>query len=176
MIGLALFLLMLTATLAHWWAPFGWWAWGSRLIVPWMPATLLIAFFAYSTAAEALVRPVVATPARAAAFTLVVTLLAIPHLSSIFQSDYFVRTTFIDRGICPAPDSPHTYARYYRCIEAQAWEHPSPLLRGYRVVSNPAVRSSAILFALLTGAGGVLLCRVAHPHHSHRLDETVSAS
>lgn len=161
MIGLALFLLTLTATLAHWWAPFGWWAWGSRLIFPWMPAALLVAFFAYPAAAEAVVRPVVATAARAAAFTLVVALLATPHLSSIFHSDYFVRTTFVDRGVCPAPDSPSTYDRYYRCIEAQAWEHPSPLLRGYRVVSTPAVRSSVILFALLAAAAGAWLWRVA---------------
>ncbi len=159
MIGLGLFLLTLTATLAHWWAPFGWWAWGSRLILPWMPAVLLIAFFAYPAAAEAVVRPVVATAPRAAMFTLVVALLATPHLSSIFRSDYFVQTTFVDRGVCPVPDSPSTYARYYRCIEAQAWEHPSPLLRGYRVVSDPAVRPSAILFALLVVAGGAWLWR-----------------
>jgi hypothetical protein len=38
----ALLLAVLLATLASWWSPFGWFAFGSRLIVPWVPALLAL--------------------------------------------------------------------------------------------------------------------------------------
>ena len=46
-IGIVLVLAALTFGLSGWWAPFGWIAWGPRLLLPWIPACLLILLRAY---------------------------------------------------------------------------------------------------------------------------------
>jgi len=168
--GLGLLLVTLTALLAHWWAPFGWWAWGSRLILPWMPPVLLIGLFRYAEGAEVIVRPLVASPGRAGIVALVVAVAAIPHVSSIFEADHLNRRTFVDRGVCPVPKSPPDFERYYRCIRAQAWEHPSPLLEGYRLVTRRQVRLPAVLFTLLAVATGTRLY-----HHRQRVTTVETA-
>jgi hypothetical protein len=41
-VGVLLVLVVLLASFASWWGPFGWAAWGDRLIVPWIPAILVL--------------------------------------------------------------------------------------------------------------------------------------
>jgi hypothetical protein len=46
--GILATLALITAGLAGWWAPFGWICWGPRLLLPWLPACVLILLTAYS--------------------------------------------------------------------------------------------------------------------------------
>ena len=45
--ALVALVLALTAGLATWWAPFGWWAWGPRLSLPWVFPLLLLVLAAF---------------------------------------------------------------------------------------------------------------------------------
>lgn len=156
---LAVMLVLLTAFLARWWAPFGWWAWGSRLILPWMPAVLLMALFIYAEDAEALVRPLMASRGRIVALAVVVSLLVLPHVSSIFLSNDVIRTAFASRGVCLTPDTPARYAEFFPCLRETAWVHPSPLLHGYQLVPHRHVRLRALLVVLLVACAGAWLWR-----------------
>ena len=49
---LALLLLGLTAGLSSWYAPHGWIAWGPRLLLPWLPATVYLTCYFYPVAIE----------------------------------------------------------------------------------------------------------------------------
>jgi hypothetical protein len=156
---LAVTLVLLTAFLARWWAPFGWWAWGSRLILPWMPAVLLVALFIYAEHAEALVRPLASTHARIVALAAVVFLLALPHLASIFLSNEVISRAFASRGVCLTPDTPERYAEFFPCISATAWVHPSPLVHAYSLVPHRHVRLRAVLLGLLVACACAWLGR-----------------
>jgi len=156
---LEVMLVLLTAFLARWWAPFGWWAWGSRLILPWMPAVLLMALYVYAEDARELVRPLVASRARVVGLVVVVSLLALPHVASIFLSNEVINTAFASRGVCITPDTPERYAEFFPCLHDTAWVHPSPLLHGYRLVPHRHVRLRALLVVLLVACAGAWLWR-----------------
>ncbi len=156
---LAVTLVLLTAFLARWWAPFGWWAWGSRLILPWMPAVLLVALYIYAEEARELVRPLAASRARIVALAVGVSLLVLPHVASIFLSNEVISTAFASRGVCLTPDTPERYAAFFPCISATAWVHPSPLLHGYRLVPHRHVRLRALLVVLLVACACAWLGR-----------------
>jgi hypothetical protein len=43
---------LLTYGFSKWYAPLGWWSWGPRLMIPWVPATLLILLWSYGDSLE----------------------------------------------------------------------------------------------------------------------------
>ncbi len=159
--GVALLLALITAICSGWWAPFGWWAWGQRLTVPWLPASLLVLCFAYSREIERLILRWLRTPARAALLTTIVIVVALPHVASVFRSDELIHGAFSNHPDCSEPTSPETRGSYYRCVEALAWTEPSPLVHAYRVLLHPFVRLRALIYAALLVIGGTSLYRAA---------------
>ncbi len=153
------FLTLVTAFHAWWWAPFGWWAWGQRLMLPWLPASLFILCFAYSVQLETSIVRLLRTPARAAWLTAIVIILALPHVASIFRSDELIASTFERHPSCGLPDTQQTHDRYYGCIEAIAWTGPWTLLHAYSLLLHPFVRLRALVYAGLLALGGAALYR-----------------
>ena len=81
-IGLAVVLLLMTATLASWYAPFGWEAWGPRLVMPILPAVLVVTLVIYNVECSRLLRPILATPCRVVLAGVVITIIALPQVIS----------------------------------------------------------------------------------------------
>jgi len=158
--GVALLLALVTALCSGWWAPFGWWAWGQRLTIPWLPASLLILCFAYAPELESLLLRLLRTPTRAALFTIIVIVVALPHVASVFRSDELIAGAFSNHPDCDEP-TPETRARYYQCIEALAWNEPSPLVHAYETLPHPFVRGRALIYAALLALGGTTLFRLS---------------
>lgn len=153
------FLALLTAFYASWWGPFGWWAWGQRLILPWLPASLFVLCFAYAAPLEASILRLLRTPARTALLTAVVIICALPHVASIFRSDQLIAWTFESHPSCGVPETPQTRDNYYHCIEAVAWTGPWTLLHAYSLLLHPFVRLRALTHAGLLALGGAALYR-----------------
>lgn len=165
--GAVLLLLLLTASLARWWAPFGWWCWGPRFLVPWAPALLLVLAFAYAEPLERTLVAALASPARVVLFTAALTLLALPHVSSVFRGNNIIWDMFHFRGGCYGQEHEASRVAYYRCLELQAWSDPSPLARGYREVIHPFVRFRALLMIALMALLGVRLNRALRREELH---------
>ncbi|ATB38693.1 hypothetical protein CYFUS_004128 [Cystobacter fuscus] len=161
LVGVAALVGMMCVLLSRWWAPFGWWAWGSRLVIPWLPAALLVLLYAYAGTAESLLRPLVATPVRVAVLALALMVAAMPHLVSIYRSNELLNALFVDKGMCPGPDSPETFAQYWRCLRAEAWTHPPILLHAYRMVPTTGMPKRALWYPALLALGCVWLRRSA---------------
>ncbi|OJH38791.1 hypothetical protein BON30_21430 [Cystobacter ferrugineus] len=161
LLGVAALVGMLCVLLSRWWAPFGWWAWGSRLVIPWLPAALLVLLYAYAGTAESLIRPLVATPVRAAVLALALMVAAMPHLVSIYRSNELLNALFVDKGLCPGPALPETAAQYWRCLRAEAWTHPPALLHAYRMVPTTDMPKRALWYPALLALGCVWLRRSA---------------
>jgi hypothetical protein len=159
--GLALMLVLLGVFHSRWWAPYGWWAWGSRLLLPWLPTVLLIALFTYARDAERVLRPLVATRARVVALTAGVAFLALPHVASIFRSNEIISTFFILPYACPIPETPAVVDSYYGCIQTQAWKNPSWLVHAYSLVPDYKVRMRALFLVSLLALTGAWLWREA---------------
>jgi hypothetical protein len=154
-IALAL-LAALTVFLSGWWAPFGWWAWGQRLMLPWLPALLLILAFAYAAELDAVFRPLARSRGRVAAAVAVVALLSAPHVASLYRGMELIGETFNpSRGFEP------TEPAYHRWLERALWAEPSPLGRAYLLVPGPLVRGRILLWWPLLAWIGLALYRTA---------------
>jgi hypothetical protein len=80
---------VLTLGLARWFSPFGWWTWGARLCVPWLPALLLTALTFEGERLEARLRPLFKHWPAVVAIAAVVVLFAVPHLVMLQAADIF---------------------------------------------------------------------------------------
>ncbi|WP_375769142.1 hypothetical protein NR798_46995 [Archangium gephyra] len=167
LLGVAALVGLLCAGLSRWWAPFGWWAWGPRLVLPWLPAALLVLLYAYAPVAESLVRPLVATPVRVALLAGLLAVASVPHLISIYRSNELLNALFVDPGDCPGPDVPGQAAEAWRCLRARAWTHPSPLLNAYRMAPGTDMPRRALLYPALLVLGCLWLRRSAREPQSN---------
>lgn len=133
--------------LATWWAPFGWYAWGPRLVLPLLPALLVAACVlgardATTTVARFLTGRWLLPSALAA------TVVGLPEAVVVFHglavSQFFSHPLCVGTGILVAP------TQYYRCLERTAWsKRPWMLQLGMHGLSSPQGWLMAIAF---TGA------------------------
>jgi hypothetical protein len=159
--GATLLLLLQTAFLSGWWAPFGWWAWGQRLMLPWLPPVLLVIAFAYANELDALIRDSLTTPLRVGLVAALAILLALPHVASVFRGNRLIDDAFGGPHDCgpPVGSDPLRASQYYRCLERVAWIDRSPLIHAYRETIHPFVRGRALLWTVLLSCAGVGLGR-----------------
>jgi len=118
----------LTAGFASWFSPFGWFAWGPRLELPWVPALLVLTTVIYPHRARVVAQWVFATTPRRIGAALVVTVAALPHLAALFPPDPLFRF-FATDSTCPVTPAIETASRdyFYRCtIDHWAW-HKTPV-------------------------------------------------
>jgi hypothetical protein len=119
---------VLLATLASWWSPFGWFAFGSRLIVPWIPPLLALCAAAASEPVHAaFTRLTRSIPLRVAGAA-VVGVLGLAQLGAMLQP--LRPLTLFDEGNCPyVPDLSQripagnraAHAAENTCLSRRAW-------------------------------------------------------
>ena len=127
----------LTLGLAVWWSPFGWWAWGPRLSLPWVLPILLLALAALGRG----LTPIAAAAFRPAWVLIVaaafVVLVALPHVGLLWRpetiGDFFYRTT---TAVCPGGGPPPTPA-YYDCLREEMWTRHPIMLDAISGVAEP---------------------------------------
>jgi hypothetical protein len=76
----ALVMLLVTAGLCRWWAPFGWSCYGQRLMLPWLPACVAVLIYHERTTVERILNKIAGNRLAAAATMLVCLAAAMPHL------------------------------------------------------------------------------------------------
>jgi hypothetical protein len=145
-------------TLASWWTPFGWLAWGPRLTLPWMLPLVLLALVAYGEQLTELARRLVAPMWRLLLVVVAFGALTLPHIGYLWQPEATTARFF-------SPNDPHCKgrgpfgsARHYSCLREQTWFRRPMLvdaLPGLRTTGG-VVSSIAVTFGLL---GSLILLR-----------------
>lgn len=115
----------IVAGLAAWWSPFGWWAWGPRLSLPWVLPIVLLALGVFGKQATAIVARGLRPPAGLAVAATACVICALPHIGLLWAPGtvgeffFFHKTT-----ACPGGGPPPTPA-YYACLREEMWfRHP----------------------------------------------------
>jgi hypothetical protein len=137
----------LTVGFAAWWTPFGWFGYGPRLMLPWLPPLVLIALVAYGTELSELTRraleprwALLAVLAVALAFTL-------PTIGQLWRpnaiSAFFEQQT----PTCQAPWRAGN-AAWYGCQHRQMWLDRPMQLYALRGIKTPAGLSTAFVVTL----------------------------
>jgi hypothetical protein len=142
--------------LARWYSPFGWIAWGSRLVLGLLPAMLLCAIVALGPVGTAALRRVLRSGWSLVVGGIVL-LAGIPQVAVLWRPKS-LSSFFAETQVCTNAAVEVNAGRYYRCMFAQTWHMP-PLLT--RVVSDLHSSAGIALSALvvLTGAALVVLAR-----------------
>jgi hypothetical protein len=149
----ALLLIGQVTLLSAWWAPFGWYAWGPRLVLPLVPAMLVAACVLGTQDATAtmvrFLRSPLLIPATALAIVIgLVQAVALFHGLAVTQ--FFSHPTCVGGSVLRDPTG------YYRCLNQTAWsKQPWMLQLGMRGVNTAQGRFVAIAFV---GAIVSLLC------------------
>lgn len=100
--GTLLVLGALLVTFAGWWSPFGWYAWGSRFLVPWIPAVLCVLLLAWGEELGALARRVLNARVGLAAMFATAAVFGLAQLGAALRPVQVLRT-FYEPGCPPRP-------------------------------------------------------------------------
>ena len=158
---LGLFTLELVG-LANWWQPFGWWAWGPRLALPWIPPLLLLGAVIYRRELGQLVSRIPTTTPRLLVAAGIATAIALPQIGVAIRpalSDEFFRT---NEKCAHTPAGLPNSTRFYDCLDRVAWRAPPVLLTALKPIKS----RRGLLFAsamLLSNAALLVLAASAWP-------------
>lgn len=149
--------LFMTGILASWYDPFGWYAWGPRLMLPPIPAICLVGLVIYSGEIERGLRRVFASPAWAVLATIVVIVIALPQVN-VLGAGVVTSETFAPDKQCPNTPiiQTTTVSYYYGCYDHEAWGKHWILPDSYRALQ----RAWGAIFAVAFGGLWVWLLLV----------------
>mgnify|MGYP006077460679 CR=1 FL=1 len=117
-----LFLLSVTIGFALWCAPFGWVAYGHRLIVPWLPGLTLFLLYSGNDTISKSLNEIASSPFLKYFVSLAVTALTMPNIAILFNINN-ISNFFVPDSVCPTPAILQTDANYYyKCIQHYAWD------------------------------------------------------
>ena len=122
-------LIVYVVGLSTWYSPFGWFAWGPRLMLPLLPAMLLICSVLASERATYVLQRFMAGRAFWPAALLVIAI-GVPEVTVLFQAHVMGRFFAAGPG-CVIPVVARNAHEYYRCFNFHAWQkRPFMLQRG----------------------------------------------
>jgi len=157
-IGVLAVLLLVSASLARWWMPYGWHAWGPRLTIVWIPSLVLLSIVACGRSFGAIVYRSIRSNVGLLAVTLLLLLSALPQVGFLVNSTAVHNDFFRTDEYCTAAltvesiEQPDVLRDYYRCVHFRAWEKPSILLSAMRSFESFAPLVLAACWAAAIGA------------------------
>ncbi len=133
--------LALNASLAMWWAPYGWFGWGPRLTLSWVPALVLLALLSSGTHLEELLARLLDGPRRVVATGLAVGVTALPHLGGALRA-HTVNEFFGAYRVLPGRP------RYYEVVDEYAFRRFPVLLSAFKGLLSPVgvILAAAVLW------------------------------
>ena len=141
-----LVLACVTAGHASWHAPLGWDAWGPRLILPWIPASLFLVLFAYGNEIDRAMEFLERRPVLWVIIMGTVAGLSLPQVSVIFRPEMYV-LWFRWKPTPEFPEPRHILrdpAYFYRSEKYDLWQREWILKPAYNYQPAPQVLGLAI--------------------------------
>jgi len=117
----------MTLMLSGWYSPFGWWAWGPRLLLPWLPAAALLLLKGDPVACANWIGRLLTRPRAFIATAAITCLCALPHILETTDSDVVEHFFESDRRFPHGAPVSHVDAQYANNMYL-AWQKLPPLL------------------------------------------------
>jgi hypothetical protein len=153
---LALIAVGITVSLAMWWAPFGWIAWGPRLSLPWVLPLLLLALVAFGSAARPFAARLLATPWRLLVVAAAVLALTLPHVGYLWRPQTTTEF-FAHRSERCTSSRPFGSSAYYTCLREQMWTQRPIMNDALSGLGRAGGAFTAVLVAAAVAGSLVLL-------------------
>jgi hypothetical protein len=162
-LAIAVLFCVLLLALAQWHGPLGGTTWGPRLLLPWLPALLVLALVAYPAMTRAAIDRLVGGSRWAAVGVCAGLVLAgLPHMIVTVDSaqhdhappglkanlSELVVRPFVADATCPQQPSAIADRAYDRkCLQHRTWHKGVAAVEAYSGLSNPLVSGFAVLWA-----------------------------
>ncbi len=144
--------LALTAAFASWFAPFGWFGWGPRLTIPWIPGMLLLVVVIGSVHATRLARLLTRSWPALLLTSGLVWATAVPHFAFLGYREAFTNF-FRSTAVCPFSTAGGFRGEmYFTCMDHLAWHEDPVLLEAMRGLTTlrGALLSATFLVAAVS--------------------------
>ena len=129
LIGVGLVLLGLTCGFSKWFAPFGWVAWGTRLMYPWIPSLILLLVFFFKEEIDQMLEVFGRKGIVSIVFLALLLLSAVLQWGSLL-SDEALNRFFAPNEACPKIAIIQTDANtFYQCMNGLLWSNRVLLLK-----------------------------------------------
>jgi hypothetical protein len=143
-IGAALFLL--TLGFSKWACPLGWRAWGSRLILPWIPAILFLLVRRTQPVLPRLLLPLMKTRWAFWSTATVLSIASYPQFYVLFSKTIFHRLFLTTSNpACVDLHPEQNMPLYYKCLNYTLWSERPAILYSFSPLNDPA----ATVFTLI---------------------------
>ena len=149
-----------TVLLSSWYSPFGWHAWGPRLVLPLLPALAIAAVVLHLDAFERVLRSVGRHMVARIAVAAVLVVTTIPQVAVLTEPEAVNALFFrppVGAGCVPTARVVTNPGGYYGCVIDIAWRRESPLVDA----AGGALQGLGPLLVLATSASVVLLVLAA---------------
>ena len=137
--------------------PYGWYAWGPRLLLTWVPPLLVLAIAAYGRVAAGLAARAFRSNVAVGVAALLLVIAAVPHIGFALGHHTLFPAFFAADERCP-PVTPELVAteegrdRYYSCIRYRSWEKPPVLVDAANATRSAAGAPFVLAWALALAA------------------------
>ena len=145
-------------------APFGWVAWGPRLLLPLVPAVILTAVVAAPRSAIGAIGRGLRTKAGIALFSVLLAGTAVTQVGAVWTFVAAYTRMSVPDAVCPTPGvivQEHP-ALYYRCLAHMAWRSDQLVLPAAGRAKAPGSHV-AVVALLVGGIGLAVLARRSMP-------------
>lgn len=152
-------LFLLTFGFSRWYAPFGWVAWGPRLLLPWIPAVLLVLLYFYAAQFTSILTALFGGTYRFALTCAAFVLTAIPQFAILFRHQ-ILGGIFGPNPDCPrSPIIQESVQYYYHCMHTYIWPRRLIFPELYAVAFRGDGARSTVFYVLMLVMGCVWIRR-----------------
>jgi hypothetical protein len=154
--GVSALMLILTVGFSKWFSPFGWIAWGPRLMLPWLPAALLLLLEEYGGELRDALAWLSRRPSLTAAVASVFALSVFANFRVLILRS--LASQILDIPVCrEGAFIESNPPQYYRCVDQLMWPWPEgwPLLK----VFSPWIEPHSLVLAAIYAIGWLWYAR-----------------
>jgi hypothetical protein len=153
-------LFLLTVGFSRWYAPFGWVAWGPRLLLPWIPAVSLMLLYFYAAQYTSILTALFGGAYRFALSCAAFVFASIPQFAILFRHQV-LGGIFGPNPDCPrSPIIQESVQYYYHCMHTYIWPKKLIFPELYAVAFRGDGARSTIFYVLMLVAGCVWIRRL----------------
>ncbi|OFZ52979.1 MAG: hypothetical protein A2428_08515 [Bdellovibrionales bacterium RIFOXYC1_FULL_54_43] len=143
--GIGALLALLSFGFARWWSPFGWAAWGPRLLLPWLPVSAFLLLFTYADEFQAGLARLGQNAGRFWIAGTLIVAASFPQFAILTNRPMIAKVIEGHAAVCA--DIHENIGIYYDCLLAAVWPKRWGILELYRIWPRPELFITSLLYS-----------------------------
>jgi hypothetical protein len=142
------FPVLITLGAALWWAPFGWHAWGPRLMIPWIPSIIALLFYSFTSEITQIVEYFNKSRINLIIWLSIFFVGSLANIAALI-SPSMEGVLFELDNICPTIPFPQDHVYYYTCLNHYIWTKKTILFHAFDILNSRTGYDYLMMFLIL---------------------------